>query len=52
MKILLISDEESDYLWEYYQPGRLDGIDIIISCGDLDPAYLRFLVTMSRARVL
>lgn len=52
MKILLISDEESDYLWEYYQPGRLDGIDIIISCGDLDPAYLRFLVTMSRARLL
>lgn len=51
MKILLISDEESPYLWEHYQPGRLDGIDLIISCGDLDPRYLSFLVTMGRAPV-
>ena len=28
MKILLISDEESPYLWDHYQPGRLDGIDL------------------------
>lgn len=49
MKILLISDEESPYLWDYYQPGRLDGIDLILSCGDLAPEYLSFLVTMGRA---
>lgn len=49
MKILLISDEESPYLWDYYQPGRLDGIDMILSCGDLSPDYLSFLVTMGRA---
>ena len=49
MKILLIADEESKYLWDYYQPGKLDGIDLIISCGDLKPEYLRFLVTMCRA---
>ena len=52
MKILLISDEESSYLWDHYQPGRLDGIDLIISCGDLSPEYLSFLVTMGRAPVL
>ena len=46
MKILLIADEESPYLWDYYQPGRLDGIDCIISCGDLKQEYLEFLVTM------
>ena len=34
MKILLISDEESSYLWDHYQPGRLDGIDLIICVGD------------------
>lgn len=51
MKILLISDEESPYLWDYYQPGRLDGIDLIISCGDLSAEYLTFLVTMGRAPV-
>lgn len=52
MKILLISDEECLYLWDYYRPGRLDGIDLIISCGDLDPEYLSFLVTMGHAPVL
>ena len=52
MKILLVSDEESAYLWDHYQPGRLDGIDLIISCGDLSPHYLSFLVTMGRAPVL
>lgn len=52
MRILLIADEESPYLWEHYQPGRLDGIDLILSCGDLAPEYLSFLVTMGRAPVL
>ena len=52
MKILLVSDEESSYLWDYYQPGKLDGIDLILSCGDLSPDYLSFLVTMGRAPVL
>ncbi|MBR1584656.1 MAG: metallophosphoesterase [Clostridia bacterium] len=46
MKILLIADEESPYLWDYYQPGRLKDIDIILSCGDLKQEYLEFLVTM------
>ena len=52
MRILLISDEESPYLWEHYQPGRLDGIDLILSCGDLSPEYLSFLVTVGRAPLL
>ena len=52
MKILLISDEESSYLWDHYQPGRLDGIDLILSCGDLAPEYLSFLVTMGKAPVM
>lgn len=46
MKLLLISDRESEYLWDYYQPGRLNGIDMILSCGDLSSKYLSFLVTM------
>ena len=52
MKLLLISDKECPALWDYYQPGRLDGIDLILSCGDLNPSYLSFLVTMGRAPVL
>lgn len=52
MKILLVSDEECPYYWDYYQPGRLDGIDLILACGDLKADYLSFLVTMGRAPVL
>lgn len=52
MKILLIADKESPYLWDYYQPGRLKDIDLILSCGDLKPEYLSFLVTMCTAPLL
>lgn len=52
MKLLLISDKESEYLWDYYQPGRLGGIDLILSCGDLHAQYLSFLVTMGGVPLL
>ena len=52
MPLLLISDKESEYLWDYYKPGRLDGVDAILSCGDLSSKYLSFLVTMGRAPLL
>ena len=52
MKILAVSDEESPALWDYYVPGRLAEYDLILGCGDLKAAYLTFLTTMSRARVL
>ena len=47
MKILLVSDEEDQYLWDFYKPGRLKGIDLILSAGDLKAEYLSFLVTMA-----
>lgn len=52
MKILAVSDEESQALWDYYVPGKLDGYDLIISCGDLKASYLTFLVTMGHARLM
>lgn len=52
MKILAIADEESKGLWEYFDKSKLEGVDLIISCGDLDPAYLTFLVTMASIPVL
>ena len=52
MKLLLISDQEEPYLWDYYQPGRLAGYDMILSAGDLKPSYLRFLVTMANRPLL
>lgn len=52
MKILTVSDEECPALWEYYVPGKLKEYDLIISCGDLKPDYLSFLVTMARAPLM
>ncbi|MGM9602207.1 MAG: metallophosphoesterase [Faecousia sp.] len=52
MKILTVSDKECLALWDYYQPGRLSGYDLILACGDLKAEYLSFLVTMARCPVL
>ena len=52
MKILFLADEECPALYDYYQPGKLKEYDLIISCGDLKPEYLSFLVTMSHAPLL
>lgn len=52
MKILAIADKESRNLWDFYQPGKLDGIDLIISCGDLNPNYLSFLATFTHVPIL
>ena len=52
MKILLVCDEEDKYLWDFYQPGRLKGIDLILSAGDLKAEYLSFLVTMANRPLL
>lgn len=49
MKILLVSDEETPYLWDYFQPDKFRDIELIISCGDLKAEYLSFLVTMIKA---
>lgn len=52
MKILAIADEESKYLWDYYDKEKLKDVDLILSAGDLSPSYLSFLVTMTSVPVL
>lgn len=52
MRILAIADEESPYLWDHFEKSKLEGIDLIISCGDLNPNYLDFLATFTSAPVL
>ncbi|MCC8050674.1 MAG: metallophosphoesterase [Clostridiales bacterium] len=52
MRILAIADEESAYLWDHFEKSKLEGIDLIISCGDLHPHYLSFLATFTSAPVL
>ena len=52
MRILLIADQECSALWDHYRPERVQGIDLIISCGDLKSSYLEFLVTMTSKPLL
>ena len=52
MKILVLADEEYPAFWENYREARLKEYDLIISCGDLNPKYLSFIVTMARAPLL
>lgn len=52
MKILLLADKESPYLWDYFEKSKLEGIDLILSCGDLHPHYLSFLATFFQGPVL
>jgi len=47
MKILAVSDIESKRYYDHYTPGRLDGFDLILACGDLKAPYLDFLMSMS-----
>ena len=52
MRILAVADTVSKYLYEYYSPGKLDGFDLILCCGDLSRSYLEFLVDASHCPVL
>ncbi len=49
MKILLVSDREEPYIWDYFDRERFKDIELILSCGDLKAEYLSFLVTMIKA---
>ena len=46
MKILAVADTEERCLWECFHKERFEGVDLILSAGDLDPDYLEFLVTV------
>ena len=52
MKILALSDHECPWLWDYLDRRRLEGVDLILSCGDLKPQYLSFVVTFAHCPVL
>ena len=52
MKILVVGDHESPALWDYYTPDKLEGVELILSCGDLKSHYLSFLATFAHCPVL
>ncbi len=52
MRILALSDEEYPGYYDNYVPGRFDGYDLILSCGDLNANYLSFIVTVAHRPLL
>lgn len=52
MKILVIADEPSKWLWDFFEKEKLADIDLILSCGDLPAEYLMFLVTFANCPLL
>lgn len=49
VKILVLSDQESKSIYEYYSPEKLAGVELILACGDLRQEYLDFFATMCHA---
>ena len=52
MKILAISDTPSKALWDYCTRERRQGIDLILSSGDLPKTYLEYLTNFTSAPIL
>ena len=52
MKILAISDVPSKALWDYGTREHLQGIDLILSCGDLPKKYLEYLTNFTTVPIL
>ena len=52
MKILLIADQAEPTLWEHLDRRRLEGVELILSCGDLPADYLSFLTCFTDAPIL
>ncbi|HWQ06104.1 MAG TPA: metallophosphoesterase [Feifaniaceae bacterium] len=52
LRVLVVSDHESEYIWDFFDASVFKGVDVIVSCGDLKAEYLSFLVTMIPAPLL
>lgn len=52
MKIMLIADEADPRLWEHLDRKRLEGVELILACGDLSAHYLSFLTCFTAAPIV
>lgn len=52
MKILLLADQAEPTLWEYLDKRKLEGVELVLSCGDLPAEYLSFLTCFTPAPIL
>ena len=52
MKILLLADQAEPTLWEHLDKRKLEGVELVLSCGDLPASYLSFLTCFTPAPIL
>lgn len=52
MKILLLADQAEPSLWEHLDRRKLEGVELVLSCGDLPAEYLSFLTCFTDAPIL
>lgn len=52
MRIMALADEPVDRLWGEHCAEMLSGIDLILSAGDLSPAYLSYLTCFTHAPIV
>ena len=52
MRIMALSDVADKALWDYLDRGLLEGVDLILSAGDLPGEYLSFLTCFTNAPIL
>lgn len=52
MRILAVSDVEESWLTTHYDRERMEGVELIISCGDLPASYLEHIVTLANIPLL
>jgi len=46
MRLLIISDEESRFIYKHFNPSAFDGVELVISAGDLKQYYLEHIATV------
>ena len=51
MKILVLADTADKALWDYLDRRLLEGVDLVLSCGDLPAEYLSFLTCFTHAPI-
>jgi len=52
MRVLVLADTPDEQLWGYLDRRLLEGVELVLSCGDLPAEYLSFLTCFTNAPIL
>ncbi len=52
MRIMVLADVADKALWDYLDRRLLEGVELILACGDLPAEYLSFLTCFTHAPIL